>query len=456
MTLDIDPSIQTIRVAWCDLHGQIRSKSMPAGLIQQGFQQGLQGISIGMVGTLMLKDTSDHTAFKVFEPSQFNQLGEAAKFANASNLLLKPNLNDNALRLHPLPWSPREAWLFAEPFFSDGMPVKLDARRTLQTAIAKLQTAGYAMRCGLEIEFHIYKIEDQTEALDPETAAWPGLAPSVSLLHQGYQLLSDAYTDRCHTPMEIVRQTALGLGLPLTSLEIEFGPSQFEAVFDVTDALTAADQMVLFTNGVRQALRRAGYHATFMCRPPFPNIMSSGWHLHQSLVDISTDAPVLPSSGIGQNYLAGLIQHGLAMTAFAAPSVSSYARYQPNVLAPHTVSWGDDSRAAMLRVLPNRIENRVGEPMANPYLYIASQIYAGLHGLGANLAVPCENDPAAKPLPESLGKALDALELDDVYLEGFGKDFINYYCHIKRFEIIRFEAADDKLAWLTSEYFNRF
>ena len=456
MSLHIDPSIQTIRVAWCDLHGQIRSKSMPAGHIQQGLQQGLQDISIGMVGTLMLKDTSDHTAFKVFEPSQFNQLGEAAKFANASNLALKLDdaqaRNTSTPRLHPLPWSPKEAWLFAEPFFSDGTPVKLDARRTLQAAIAKLQTAGYAMRCGLEIEFHIYKIEDELEAQSPETAAWPGLAPRVSMLHPGYQLLSDAYTDRCHEPLEIVRQTALGLGLPLTSLEIEFGPSQFEAVFDVQDALTAADSMVLFTNGVRQALRRAGYHATFMCRPPFPNIMSSGWHLHQSLVEISSNNAV----DISSHYLAGLIQHGLAMTAFASPSVSSYARYQPNVLAPHTVSWGMDSRAAMLRVLPNRIENRVGEPMANPYLYIASQIYAGLHGLEAKLAVTLQNNPAAKPMPTSLGEALDALEADSVYLDGFGKDFIAYYCHIKRFEIARYAAADDKLAWLTSEYFNRF
>jgi glutamine synthetase len=443
MKLDLDSSIETIRVAWCDLHGQIRSKSMPAGHMQD--------ISIGMVGTLMLKDTSDRTAFKVFEPSQFNQWSEAAKFANASNLVLK--LHDATVpRLHPLPWSPSEAWLFAEPFFSDGAPVELDARRTLQAAIAKLQTAGYAMRCGLEIEFHIYKIEDQTEALNPETAAWLGLAPRVSMLHPGYQLLSDAYTDRCHAPMEIVRQTALGLGLPLTSLEIEFGPSQFEAVFDVQDALTAADSMVLFTNGVRQALRRAGYHATFMCRPPFPSIMSSGWHLHQSLVDVASNQPV----NISAHYLAGLVQHGLAMTAFAAPSVSSYARYQPNVLAPHTVSWGMDSRAAMLRVLPNRIENRVGEPMANPYLYIASQIYAGLNGLQAKLAVPCENDPAAKPLPTSLGEALDALEADSVYCDGFGKDFIAYYCHIKRFELARYGAADDKLAWLRSEYFNRF
>jgi glutamine synthetase len=94
--------------------------------------------------------------------------------------------------------------------------------------------------------------------------------------------------------------------------------------------------------------------------------------------------------------------------------------------------------------------------MANPYLYIASQIYAALDGLEARLAVPLENDPAAKPLPASLAESLAALEADSVYLEGFGKDFIAYYCHIKRFEIARHAAADDKLAWLKSEYFNRF
>jgi glutamine synthetase len=159
-----------------------------------------------------------------------------------------------------------------------------------------------------------------------------------------------------------------------------------------------------------------------------------------------------------------LIEHGLAMTAFAAPSVTSYERYQPNALAPQTVSWGTDSRAAMLRVLPNRIENRVGEPMANPYLYIASQIYAGLDGLERKLAVPCSNDPAAKPLPASLAEALDALEADSIYntppakgySNGFGADFVRYYCHIKRFELARFEAAEDKLDWVRREYFNRF
>jgi glutamine synthetase len=105
------------------------------------------------------------------------------------------------------------------------------------------------------------------------------------MIHPGYNLLAESWIDMAEEPLRIVQHTAQALGLPLQSLEIELGPSQVEAVFDATDALTAADNMVLFRNGVRQALRRAGYHASFMCRPPFPHIMSSGWHLHQSLVD---------------------------------------------------------------------------------------------------------------------------------------------------------------------------
>lgn len=146
--------------------------------------------------------------------------------------------------------------------------------------------AGYGMQCGLEVELHIYRIEDDAPRANPALADWPGQPPAVSMIHPGYSLLSEAWADMADEPLRIVQHTAQALGLPLLSLEVELGPSQIEAVFEVTDALTAADNMVLFRNGVRQALQRAGYHATFMCRPPFPNIMSSGWHLHQSLVDL--------------------------------------------------------------------------------------------------------------------------------------------------------------------------
>jgi glutamine synthetase len=252
-------------------------------------------------------------------------------------------------------------------------------------------------------------------------------------------------------------------------------------VFDVTDAMTAADNMVLFRNGVRQALRRAGYHATFMCRPPFPNIMSSGWHLHQSLVDkdsgrnaLQRESPAAQStpadaqhtlSPTGEHYLAGLLEHACAMSVFCTPTINGFGRFRPNALAPQSVLWGRDNRGAMLRVIgacgdaATRIENRIGEPAANPYLYLASQIHAGLDGIARRLkAAPATDAPyssSAVRLPTSLGEALDALQGDAALNAAFGEAFISYFTRIKRSELQRYEQSSDKDEFQRREYFSR-
>jgi hypothetical protein len=107
---------------------------------------------IGMVGTVLLKDTSDRTAFKVFEPGAMAQGLEG--FAAAANVHLLPDPASFTL----LPWAPGTAWLRAEPFWHDGSPVAVDPRRVLQRALAALAARGLALVCGLEIEFHIYRI----------------------------------------------------------------------------------------------------------------------------------------------------------------------------------------------------------------------------------------------------------------------------------------------------------
>ena len=112
-------------------------------------------------------------------------------------------------------------------------------------------------------------------------------------------------------------------------------------MFDATDALTAADHMALFRNGVRQALRRAGYCASFVCRPPFPNALASGWRLHESLVHGGTQRNAfvrdLPAGGAGDAtqwlsdagaaWFAGLLAHGRGAALCAAPTVNGYTRY---------------------------------------------------------------------------------------------------------------------------------
>ncbi len=283
-------------------------------------------------------------------------------------------------------------------------------------------------------------------------------------------------------PMRIVRQTAQALGLPLLSLEAEMGPSQVEAVFDVSDALAAADHMVLFRNAVKMALREAGYHATFMCRPPFPHIMSSGWHLHQSLQDLASGANAMvrsqPQAGsspleaghtlseVGVHYLAGLLAHARGMAVFCTPTANGYGRFRPNALAPQSVQWGGDNRGAMLRVIggagdpATRIENRIGESAANPYLYLAAQIEAGLDGIERQLQPPvATEDPygaQAMPLPTSLGEALQALQDDTVLGQRIGADWVAYITRLKRHEWERFRSADDPDAFQRREYFSRF
>jgi len=461
--------VEQVRVAWADLHGTQRSKTLVCGVdaapVSQAFDAG-----VGMVSTLLLKDTSDRTAFKVFEPGAS---GLPPGFGAANNVILLPDPDSYVA----LPWAPGTGWMRAEPWFEDGTPVAVDPRRVLQSALVALAEAGFSLRCGLEVEFHIYRITN--ERLAPEDAAWPAEPPAVALLHPGYQLLSEGWADLCDEPLAIVRRTALALGLPLRSLEIELGPSQFEAVFGHTDALTAADQMVLFRNGVRQALRRAGYHASFVCRPPFDGAVASGWHLHHSLVDSNGDNAMCrdaPAGDVGSarrwlsdpgvHWLAGLLAHAPGMAALCAPTVGAYSRFRGSVMAPQAALWGRDNRGAMLRVVgapgdaATRIENRLGEPMANPYLAMAAQVWAGLDGVARRLEPgPATESPYAATaalLPASLAEALDSLAADSVLQQGLGEPMARVFHAIKRQELARHAQADDAAVWERREYFGRF
>ena len=464
-----EQGIEQVRVSWADLHGTLRGKTLVTGGDAAALAAALDE-GVGMVSTMFFKDTSDRTAFKIFEPGA---LAELRGFGAANNALL---LADPA-SFTVLPWAAHTGWLRAEPLWPDGSPVQADPRRVLQQALARLAEAGFGLRCGLEVEFHIYRIVD--EQLAAEDAGWPAEAPTLRLVHPGYQLLSEAWADMADEPLAIVRRTALGLNLPLQSLEIELGPSQVEAVFAPTDALTAADHMVLLRSGVRQALRRAGYHASFVCKPPLPHAVASGWHLHQSLLDAdgrnamqraeaagaADDARQVLSDN-GTHWLAGLLQHAPGMAALCAPTIPAYSRFRGSVMAPQAVLWGRDNRGALLRVLgapgehATRIENRLGEPMANPYLAIAAQVLAGLDGLQRQLepgpATAAPYAAGAMQLPASLGEALDALAADRVLQLGLGPVMSAVFDAVKRQELKRHAEAADPQQWERREYFGRY
>jgi glutamine synthetase len=129
----------------------------------------------------------------------------------------------------------------------------------------------------------------------------------------------------------------------------------------------------------------------------------------------------------------------------------------------------------MIRVLgapgdqATRLENRIGEPAANPYLFILSQIVAGLDGVEHKLdpGAPEEDPYNAKlpMLPTNLPAALDVLEREPLFRTQLGDVFIDYFLKLKRNEAGRFAqwlkeigAREDgePTAWEQNEYFDFF
>ena len=455
--------LEVVRFSFADQHGVLRGKTLLAAEAASAMRNG-----VTMTTTLLAKDTAHKSVFPVFTAGGgFNmpEMEGGADFVMVAD----------PATFRVLPWAEKTGWLLCDIYFSNGKPVPFSTRARCREALAALGKAGFDWLAGLEVEFHLFKLENAR--LSPADATWPPEAPDVSLLTQGYQYLTESRYDMLDPAVTILRHGIETLGLPLRSVEVELGPSQVEFTFRPQADLASADTMVLFRAAVKQIARRHGYLASFMCRPALANVMSSGWHLHQSLIEKKSRRNAFAHadglSAVGRFYLAGLLAHARAGAAFSTPTINGYKRYRSYSLAPDRAIWARDNRGAMIRVLgqpgdpSTHLENRIGEPAANPYLYVASQIYAGLDGIAQGLDPgPSADTPyesSAPLLPRDLGEALTALRADECFRAGLGSNFVDYYAHIKEAELERFqkeqgergEQAEVKL-WEQKEYLDLF
>ncbi len=464
---EIEKQIETldlVRFAFADQHGVLRGKTVVASQAAKLMRNG-----VSMTTTLLAKDTSHRTVFPVFTPGGGFAMPE---MQGAADFLMIAD--PSTFRV--LPWAPNTGWVQCDMYFQNGKPVPFSTRQLCRDALSKLRGSGFDFLAGLEVEFHLYKIENPR--LAPADATWPGEPVEVSYIHQGFQLLTEARSDQIEPILEPFWRAVLALGMPLQSLEVELGPSQCEFTFRPELGLAAADMMMLFRSAMKQIARRHGLHCTFMCRPGLPNAFSSGWHLHQSLIDVKTGTNAFLSSDpaevlspLGRAWLAGLLANAKAAAAFTTPTINGYKRYRAYALAPDRVIWGQDNRGVMVRVIgrpgdaATHLENRIGEPTANPYLYIASQIATGLDGVARKLSPPPSADTPyeteAEPMPKSLSEALEALRGNASLREFFGDGFVDYYLRIKDAELVRFGAEEkndtsEVTQWEQKEYFDLF
>ena len=449
-----DGEIDVVRFGFADLHGIVRGKSLMAEAAASAL-----GSGVSITSTLLLKDTAHRTVAPVFTAGA--GIG-APELEGGADVVMVPD----PLTFRRLPWLAATGWVLCDLFYQDGRPVPFSTRQVCRNALARLAERGFGYVSGLEVEFHVTRLVDP--ALGLEAPGQPGLPPEVAHTHQGYAYLTEQRLDQIEPILDILRRDMMALGLPLHSIEIEFGPSQCEFVFRPGTGMAPADDMILLRTAAKQICRRHGYHASFMCRPQFPNAMSSGWHLHQSLVDADGGNVFAGAAGglstIGRHFLAGLLDGARAATVFTTPTINGYKRYRANSLAPDRVAWARDNRGALLRVIDGmgpaatRIENRIGEPAANPYLYLASQIVTGMAGLDRGEAPPASTDTPylsdAPALPTSLESALAILAGDETLRHGFGDGFIDYILMIKHAEVARYNSTVTD--WEHREYFDLF
>jgi len=427
-----EEDISFLRLQFTDILGVVKNVSIPAEQAEKAFDEGIY-----------------------FDGSSINGFVRIQE----SDMRLKPDPSTFAV----LPWRDKESGGAARLICdvintSTGEPFEGDPRYVLKQALERAEEHGYTVNMAPEPEFFLFEHDED------------GYATTEFADHGGYfdlapkDLQSDVRREIIFTLEE--------MGFDIEASHHEVAEGQYEINFEYADALTTADNVATFRFVVRAVAAQHGLHATFMPKP-VPKINGSGMHTHQSLFKDGENAfhgeGDFDLSETALSYLAGVLDHAPAITAVTNPTVNSYKRLVPGYEAPVYVAWSDRNRSALIRKpaarteASTRIEARFPDPSCNPYLGFASLINAGLDGIERGLEAP---DPireniyefdddkieeyGIETLPKNLGDAVDALEEDEVILDGLGdhvaekfieaknEEFTDYLVNVSDWEIDRY------------------
>lgn len=358
--------------------------------------------------------------------------------------------------LRRVPWQPGTAMLLADLAWLDGTgQVVASPRQILRRQLDRLAGHGLTAYAGTELEFVLYR--DSYE--DAWRRGYRDLTPA-NLYNVDYSLLGTA---RVEPLLRRIRTEMAGAGLTPESVKGECNLGQHELAFRYADALTCADNHVVYKNGAKEIAAQEGMSITFMAKPNERE--GNSCHIHFSLRDAAGrsamlgdgpptgDAPTAtgPLSDTGRRVLAGLLATMGDLGLLYAPNINSYKRYQPGSFAPTAVRWGADNRTCALRLVGHgqgmRVENRVPGADVNPYLAIAGLVAGAVHGIEAGLDLEPEftgnayADESAPRVPATLRDALVRWEASPVARAAFGAEVVAHYANQARVELAAFDAA---------------
>lgn len=430
--------VKFVLAQFVDIHGVAKTKSVPVSHIQEILEGGAGFAGFAVWGLGQEPHDPDYMA-----------VGDLAT-------------------LTLVPWQPGYARIVCNGRVRNE-PWPYDTRNVLLQQTARLAERGWTLNVGLEPEFILlarradgsYGPADASDALEKPCYDYKGLSRSRAFLEK----LVGALTE---------------VGIDVYQIDHEDANGQFEINFTYSDAVTTADRLIFFRMAASEIAHELGAICTFMPKP-FSNRTGSGMHMHLSLADNGTgnlfqckaDQRGLGLSKLGYDFLGGLLAHAPALAALCAPSVNSYKRLVVGrslsgaTWAPAFISYGDNNRTSMVRIPFGRIELRLTDSCANPYLASAAVIAAGLDGIERKLepgepqnfnhytASPEElQTRGIKVLPQSLHEALLALEADPLFAEKLGSELIGEFVRLKRMEWVEYQRFVSD--WEVSRYLEFF
>lgn len=364
-----------------------------------------------------------------------------------SDMVAKPD--PSTFRVFP--WKANDhvvAVMFCDILQPDGKPYTSDPRWVLKRNLEKASNMGYTFYVGPELEFFYFRSSSgKPELLD--SGGYFDLTP--------LDVASDLRKQAVMTMEE--------MGVQVEYCHHEAAPSQHEIDLKYKDALTMADNTMIYRLVVKEVALKNGVYASFMPKPVF-GINGSGMHTHQSLFKGKKNAFFDPKdeyhlSAIGKHYIAGLMKHAREITLVTNQWVNSYKRLVPGYEAPVYISWAQKNRSGLIRIpaykpgkeLATRVEYRCPDPACNPYLAFSVMLAAGMEGMEKKypLREPVERNVyemtekerkryRIETLPEDLWEAIQVTEKSDLVKKTLGDNVFYKFIENKKMEWERFRA----------------
>lgn len=411
-------NIKYVLAQFSDIHGVAKVKSVPSGHLEDVLTTGAGFAGGAIWGTGIAPNGPDYMA-----------VGDL------------PTLTT-------VPWQTGYARLVCDGHVN-GEPYEYDARVVLKKQLAKMAAKGWTFYTGLEPEMSLLQ-KDEHGVIKPHDES--DLLQKPCYDYKGITRQSEF--------LETLTESLQAVGMDVYQIDHEDSNGQFEVNYTYTDALKSADHYVFLKMAAGEIANKMGMICSFMPKP-FSDRPGNGMHMHMSVGDSTndnifmdeTDENGLGLSKIAYHFLAGILAHAPALAAVCAPSVNSYKRLvvgrslSGSTWAPAYIAYGDNNRSTLVRIPYGRLELRLPDGSANPYLATAAVIAAGLDGIEKKLdpGMPRSENmydyslaeieaEGIGILPQNLGEAVTALEQDEVICAGLGEKLSAEFIALKRME----------------------